>query len=130
MNLENENIPGPGHGQEDVNDRLLQLSRELGFIEDEETLSIRKSFMYDEGFSANEDVFNIWREYSKEIIDKITDKQAYNKARIGLLVLMADVYKNFDEMDKYEKTISTTIDYAKNLDLNDVVQKLQSLPKP
>lgn len=121
--------PTPINNNELIKERLLNLSKELGFIEDQEALAIRNSFEYEKSFAENTDKYIEWLDKSEATINHIADPINYSKAQIGLILTTAMLYKNFGENDAYNDSIDEAINYALNMGFDEVAEKLENLPQ-
>lgn len=117
--------PTPINNNELIKEALLKLSAELGFIQNEEALSIKNSFEYEKGFEENREKYITWRECVETELDKIEDKKEREKAQMGLDLVNITMYKDFNILE--EDDFADIIEEASSLELHDVVSALQDL---
>ncbi len=121
--------PTPINNNELINEQLLNLSKELGFVENEELLAIRNQLVYEKGFAENTDKYIEWLDKSEATINHIDNPISYSKAQIGLILTTAMLYKNFGENDAYNDSIDEAINYALNMGFDEIAEKIENLPQ-
>ncbi len=107
---------------------LESISKELGFIETTEMTEIKNLFVLENGYEANKETVIRWTAAAEKIIDdNFEDGIDREKATIGQQLTLAGIYKNFNEEDAYYDTLDAMFEYAENLQLPDLLEKIKKL---
>lgn len=104
---------------------LLDLARELGFIETDELVLIRKGFESDP--NAEEKISKGFKDYAKLAeaeIDKLNDEdfEGRAKAQIGVILTTAAMCFRLGRRESYLDALDQAMDYAHNITYNSLIQ--------